>query len=392
MTTGNVTTGANGAQFSINTVADGPTMQSNFYIYFGYVEAVIQAAPGQGIVSSFILESDDLDEIDWEMIGSQTTQVQSNYFGKGNTTTYDRGQFHPVTTPASTTHTYAIDWRQDQTVWYIDGVAVRTLNFADAVGGKNYPQTPMNIRLGNWVAGQASNNPGTIQWAGGLANMGQAPFNMFCKSITVKNYNPAGSYSYGDLSGSYQSIKLSGPLSSSSSSQPPTSSILSVSSGSNNTGNSNNNAPSSGSSLSPSVTVAYGSQSASAGSTAASTTAPSGFTTVVPGTTPKAAITNYAAGGNGEQSSDSFPGASTLVLLSSNAALITIAPMVSPPPMATQPPPHLMPYSSSNFSNNYTGTNATAKPTLATMNDGVRPNQLSWIALAVVLGSAVLAL
>ena len=102
MTAGNVTTGPNGAEFTIKSLTDGPTMQSNFYLLFGYVEAVVQAAPGQGIVSSFILESDDLDEIDWEMIGSQTNQVQGNYFGKGNTTTYDRGQFHPTTTPAST--------------------------------------------------------------------------------------------------------------------------------------------------------------------------------------------------------------------------------------------------------------------------------------------------
>jgi beta-glucanase (GH16 family) len=207
-TAGNVSSGSNGADFSIKTLADGPTIQSNFYIFFGYVEAVIMAAPGQGIVSSFILESDDLDEIDWEMIGSQTTQVQSNYFGKGNTTTYDRGVFHQCPTPAATWHTYAVDWKQDTTTWYIDGVAVRTLNFADAVGGKNYPQTPMNIRMGNWVAGQSTNSPGTVQWAGGLADMTKAPFNMWVKSVTVKNYNPASSYSFGDMSGSWQSIKM----------------------------------------------------------------------------------------------------------------------------------------------------------------------------------------
>lgn len=210
MTYQNVTLSpTDGAKFTIKSFTDGPTMASNFYIFFGKVEAVMKAAPGAGIISSFILESDDLDEIDWEMIGSQTTQVQSNYFGKGNTTDYTRGAFHPVAAPATSFHTYTIDWKQDSTTWAIDGKVVRTLNYADAIGGKNYPQTPSNIRLGNWVGGQPNGNKGTIEWAGGIADMTQAPFDMFVKSISITNYNPAASYSYGDSTGSWQSIQKS---------------------------------------------------------------------------------------------------------------------------------------------------------------------------------------
>lgn len=35
------------------------------------------AAPGTGVVSSAILESDDLDEIDWEWLGGEPANVQS---------------------------------------------------------------------------------------------------------------------------------------------------------------------------------------------------------------------------------------------------------------------------------------------------------------------------
>ncbi|KAF2096410.1 concanavalin A-like lectin/glucanase, partial [Rhizodiscina lignyota] len=236
MTSGELKTSSLGGLFQINTINDGPTLQSNFHIFFGYVEMKMQAAPGAGIVSTFVMESQDLDEIDLEIIGSQTTQVQSNYFGKGNTTTYDRGQFHPVTTPQTTVHTYAVDWQQDKTVWYIDGQAVRTLNFADAVGGKNYPQTPLNLRIGNWVAGQPKNDPGTVEWAGGMANMADAPFNMYVSQITIKNYNPCASYEYSDKTGSYQSIKCTSDSaasgsSSSSASAPSASSSAGASSG-----------------------------------------------------------------------------------------------------------------------------------------------------------------
>jgi Glycosyl hydrolases family 16 len=143
-----------------------------------------------------------------ELIGSTTTSAQSNYFGKGNTTTYDRGQFHQVTTPQTDFHTYAVNWGKDTTTWSIDGQVVRTLNFADAVGGTNYPQTPMNIRIGNWVAGDPKNSAGTIQWAGGLTDFSQGPFNMVVKSVKVVNANPGMSYKYSDQSGTWQSIQV----------------------------------------------------------------------------------------------------------------------------------------------------------------------------------------
>ena len=180
---------------------------TDWHIFGGYVEVVLKAAPGAGVVSSFVLQSDTLDEIDWEMIGSDTAQVQSNYFGKGNTTTYDRGQYHPVPPPQQTFIKYAVNWTMESTVFLLNDQPIRTLNFADAVGGSNYPQTPMNIRLGNWIAGTEGNSPGTIQWAGGLVDIAQAPFDMYVQSVKVINYSPAASYKYSDQSGSWQSIQ-----------------------------------------------------------------------------------------------------------------------------------------------------------------------------------------
>lgn len=65
MTSGNASSTSNGAEFSIDELGQAPTMQSNFYVFFGLIEVTMQAAPGTGIVSSVVLESDDLDEIDW---------------------------------------------------------------------------------------------------------------------------------------------------------------------------------------------------------------------------------------------------------------------------------------------------------------------------------------
>lgn len=62
---GSVDFGSNGAEFVINKQGDAPTIQSDFYIFFGKVSVKMQAAAGTGIVSSIVLMSDVLDEVDW---------------------------------------------------------------------------------------------------------------------------------------------------------------------------------------------------------------------------------------------------------------------------------------------------------------------------------------
>ena len=60
-----MTYGTSGAEFILGTDGLAKTIVSNNYIFFGKVEVVVKAANGTGIVSSFVMESDDLDEIDW---------------------------------------------------------------------------------------------------------------------------------------------------------------------------------------------------------------------------------------------------------------------------------------------------------------------------------------
>ncbi|KAK7614440.1 concanavalin A-like lectin/glucanase domain-containing protein, partial [Phyllosticta paracitricarpa] len=201
----------NGAAFTINKRGDAPTIKTDFYIWYGRVEVTMKAAPGTGIISSIVIESDDLDEIDWEFLGGVNSAVQTNYFGKGNTTSYDRMQQFDVSTPQTTAHVYAVDWTKERIQWIIDGTVVRTLAYADANGGVNYPQTPSNVRLGIWAGGDKSNGEGTISWAGGQTTYSAAagmPWSMYVEKVKITNYNPAAAYNYSDTSGSSESIKM----------------------------------------------------------------------------------------------------------------------------------------------------------------------------------------
>ncbi|KAF9890891.1 hypothetical protein FE257_005467 [Aspergillus nanangensis] len=230
ITAGSVESTELGAAFTINKQGDAPTIQSKFYIFFGYVEFKLRASNGTGIISTAVLQSDDLDEIDWEQISTFPNSIQTNYFGKGNSTTYDRAQTTSVTTPEDTFHTYAVHWTSDKLEWLLDGSVVRTLNYADAVGGSNYPQTPMYLKIGIWAGGDPTNEKGTIQWAGGKTDYSVAPFKMWLQEVKVVNYNPADQYKYGDLTGDWGSIKAENTTGSSSSSSSTTTTTSSSSS------------------------------------------------------------------------------------------------------------------------------------------------------------------
>lgn len=241
-----ITYGSNGAVFTINKVTDAPTIESGKYIFFGRIDVSMQAAPMQGVVTSVVLESDDLDEIDLEWVGADNAQVQTNYFAKGNTKTYNRGGFSAVGSPLTSFHTYSIEWTADAIHWMVDGNTVRTVTPADAKSsGNEYPQTPMQIKLGTWNAGGPDSPPGTRDWAGGATDFSKAPFVAYYKNIKITDYaggsKPASGgvkeYTYGDRSGSWQSIKVDGgspsggdSSSSASSSQAPSSTKASESS------------------------------------------------------------------------------------------------------------------------------------------------------------------
>ncbi|GAB7364479.1 hypothetical protein MBLNU230_g5289t1 [Neophaeotheca triangularis] len=197
-----------GAEFTINRAGEAPTVQTDFYFLFGRCDVRMKAAAGRGIVSSIVLESDVLDEIDWEFVGGDAAHVQSNYFGKGNTTTYDRATYIPVEKPLEEFHTYSLDWTPQALSWIIDGTVVRTLKYEDANGGDNYPQTPMQLKLGNWAGGGPGQPEGTVEWAGGETDFSQGPFTMVVQSVSITNYNPAESYEYGDRTGSWESIRV----------------------------------------------------------------------------------------------------------------------------------------------------------------------------------------
>lgn len=204
----------NGAIFTITNKDQAPLIKSNKYLFFGKVDVTVKASPGVGIVTSVVLESDDRDEIDWEWIGGEPGNVQTNFFSKG-VNNYVHGQTHGVAFNAvEGLHTYTVDWTPDYISFQVDGTEIRRATPAEADNGATWPQTPVQVKLGTWVGGKSDNPQGTIDWAGGLADFAQAPFIAWYKQVTITDYcggkDQAAEYVYTDSSGSQGSIEVRG--------------------------------------------------------------------------------------------------------------------------------------------------------------------------------------
>ncbi|TVY28087.1 putative extracellular glycosidase [Lachnellula hyalina] len=207
--TGSPTYDSSGAHFTVAKSGDSPQLSSIFYIMFGKVELTMKSAPGAGIVSTLVLESDDLDEIDMEWLGADDTEVQTNYFGKGDVTTYNRGAFNPAANNQGEFITYTVEWTQDQVTWSVGNSVVRVLTPATA-DTNQYPQSPMRVKFGAWAGGDSSNPAGTIQWARGPTDYTKGPFTMTVQSLAVTDYSTGTQYKYGDTTGDWGSIQAVG--------------------------------------------------------------------------------------------------------------------------------------------------------------------------------------
>jgi endo-1,3-1,4-beta-glycanase ExoK len=123
--------------------------RSNDFYGFGSLEASIKAARGDGLVTSMFfytgpLDNNPWDEIDMEILGKDTTKMQTNYYTNGvggKEVVIDLGF-----DAAEGFHSYRIQWEEDKIVWYVNNKEVHSED-----GSKGaLPSTPGRIMMNLW--------------------------------------------------------------------------------------------------------------------------------------------------------------------------------------------------------------------------------------------------
>jgi hypothetical protein len=203
----------------------GTLLSSTHYVWYGKVCAKMTTSQGKGVVTAFILMSDAKDEIDYEWVGVDTANAQSNYYSQG-VTTYTNGRNLTVGNTVEKVHEYCVDWKPDTLKWLIDGKEMRSVERKDTwnstAGRFDFPQTPSRIMLSLWPAGLPSNEKGTIDWAGGEIDwnspyMQNGYYYAMVKSVSVECYDPPSgakgsgskSYVYTDRAATNNTVELS---------------------------------------------------------------------------------------------------------------------------------------------------------------------------------------
>ncbi|KAF9925778.1 hypothetical protein FBU30_004484 [Linnemannia zychae] len=176
----------------------GATVSSTRWMLYGTVSARIKSGSwGGGIISSFIFRSAlSGDEIDYEWVGKDPTEVQSNYYWRtlagmdpkdidySNSRSQEVGAIH-----SQEYQTYTIEWLPDSLTWFINGKVIRKILRSEVKDSK-YPSTPSQIQFSIWDGGLS--DPETRDWAGGptVWEEGQPPYEMMVDWVDIKCYTP----------------------------------------------------------------------------------------------------------------------------------------------------------------------------------------------------------
>lgn len=63
----------------------GTLLSSTHYVWYGKISATLLTSKGAGVVTAFILMSDSKDEIDYEFVGVDLQDAQTNFYAQGIT-------------------------------------------------------------------------------------------------------------------------------------------------------------------------------------------------------------------------------------------------------------------------------------------------------------------
>lgn len=160
----------------LNEETGGTRISVDNLLQYGTVESTIQIAAGSNVVTAFILMADNGDEIDFEFVGTDTREIQTNWFYKGRPIYNVHAKFFRVNKDLSTSfNTFAIHWTPEYYEWKVNGRSLRKFSRNDTV---DFPDSPSKIQIGIW-------NAGPSKWAGPGINWNDAPFVVGISSIKV---------------------------------------------------------------------------------------------------------------------------------------------------------------------------------------------------------------
>jgi hypothetical protein len=169
---------------SLQLSRDGGTRISlPFYVDHVRVRATVHPAIGTGVISSLILMSDTRDEVDWEWLGRDPHQVESNWYYQGELD-YTQGRQHPCLNGCGGVEVM-MERRRDAIEWWVDGVSVRTLQR----NGTRFPADLARVILSIWSSSAPYQPEGVREW-GGVTDWNQTMYTFGIERLMIECLSP----------------------------------------------------------------------------------------------------------------------------------------------------------------------------------------------------------
>jgi beta-glucanase (GH16 family) len=138
-------------------------IDSKEQLLYGRYEIRMRTAPGAGVVSAFFTFEDDgwktgtnnpWREIDIEVLGRYTNKFQTNIItGTAESRTTSEFFGNATSDPATSYHTFTIEWTPDYISWAIDGAVVRKTEPGDSKKQvEDCRDIPQSYRFNFWAA------------------------------------------------------------------------------------------------------------------------------------------------------------------------------------------------------------------------------------------------
>lgn len=192
----------------------GTVVSSTKYLWFGKIGASMKTSHDHGVITAMITYSDVKDEIDFESLGFNLTNPQTNYYSLG-ILNYTNTKNSSTSDTFQNWHYYEMDWKEDKIEWLIDGELVRTLERDDTWNSSthryDYPSTPSRVQFSLWPGGSTLNGLGTIEWAGGEINWNSDDIKQhgyyyaYVKNVSIEAYD-LPSFLTGNYSSDYHAF------------------------------------------------------------------------------------------------------------------------------------------------------------------------------------------
>jgi len=134
-----------GIKLKLTQLEGGSSILTKELFHYGQIDANLKISKGVNVISSFYIESDDKNQIMFNMVNNNKNNIiETNFFYKGNNAISNARYYYPQEILSETYNKYSILWLPDYYEWRFNNLLLRRLYKNQTI---NFPDSPSRIKF-----------------------------------------------------------------------------------------------------------------------------------------------------------------------------------------------------------------------------------------------------